>query len=200
MDSGVLERQSASGRGGFQLDSLAGESSSVVGSRDILGAGAKRTIDVIGSLVGLLVLSPVFLLIALAIKLDSRGPVIFPQVRNGLKGERFLIYKFRSMTEPAVGGELAPGPHDERRITRVGRWLRASNLDELPQLWNVFTGSMSLVGPRPHPLPLDAALSAAAPRLRHAQRREAGDNRLGPGQRFSRHHQKRRGDAQSSRA
>jgi exopolysaccharide biosynthesis polyprenyl glycosylphosphotransferase len=109
----------------------------------------KRLIDFSLSTAFLLVLSPIGLLLMLAIKLDSKGPIIFKQKRVGLRGREFSIYKFRTMYVDAPKYARTPSdPHDPR-ITRVGRWLRRTSLDELPQLFNVFRGDMSLVGPRP---------------------------------------------------
>jgi lipopolysaccharide/colanic/teichoic acid biosynthesis glycosyltransferase len=110
---------------------------------------AKRAFDLLGASVALLLLSPLMLAIALAIKLDSRGPVFFRQQRVGRHGVPFCIHKFRSMVAdaPQRGPALTVG--DDPRITRVGRWLRRTRLDELPQLFDVLAGHMSLVGPRP---------------------------------------------------
>lgn len=110
---------------------------------------AKRLFDVTCAGLGLLLLSPVLLVIALLVKLESSGPVFFRQVRVGLHEKPFKIFKFRTMREGAekLGGQLTVG--QDRRVTRVGRFLRAAKLDELPQLFNVITGEMSLVGPRP---------------------------------------------------
>lgn len=124
---------------------------------------AKRVLDAMFSTLALLFLSPVFLVIALAIKLDSKGPVLFSQRRVGLRGRRFMVYKFRTMVTNAeeLKQELeelneVDGPvfkiANDPRITRVGRFLRKTSLDELPQFINVFVGDMSIVGPRP-PLP-----------------------------------------------
>jgi len=109
----------------------------------------KRTFDLLASLVGLVLLAPFGLLVALAIKFDSRGPVFFRQVRVGRDFRPFRIYKFRTMVAdaPDRGGQLTAGA--DPRITRVGRVLRNTKVDELPQLINVLTGDMSLVGPRP---------------------------------------------------
>lgn len=109
----------------------------------------KRALDLLGSAAGLLVLSPIFLGIAVAIKLDSSGPAFFRQERVGRGGRPFLIFKFRSMVAgaPQLGGAITV--RADSRITRVGAFLRRTKLDELPQLINVFTGEMSLVGPRP---------------------------------------------------
>jgi sugar transferase EpsL len=107
----------------------------------------KRAMDRLISGVGLLVLSPVLLLIALAVRWRLGSPVLFRQVRPGLKGRPFVLVKFRTMLE-AYGDRGIPLP-DEQRLTGFGRFLRSSSLDELPQLWNVLRGELSLVGPRP---------------------------------------------------
>jgi sugar transferase (PEP-CTERM system associated) len=111
----------------------------------------KRACDVGMALVGLLLASPLMLLAALAIRLTSRGPVFYHQVRVGLRGREFRVHKFRSMrpdAEAATGAVWAKAGHDPR-VTAAGRVLRRSRLDELPQLWNVLVGDMSVVGPRP---------------------------------------------------
>lgn len=109
----------------------------------------KRIFDVVAASVGLVLLSPLLLLIAAAIKLDSPGPVFFRQERVGRGGVPFRIHKFRTMVHaPQAGGPLLTTASDAR-ITRVGAWLRRSKLDELPQLIDVVQGTMSLVGPRP---------------------------------------------------
>jgi lipopolysaccharide/colanic/teichoic acid biosynthesis glycosyltransferase len=126
----------------------------------------KRATDLLMTVVGLVFAAPLMLLIALAIKLDSRGPVFFRQRRVGLGGRDFMMWKFRSM-QPEAEAEQARLAHlnaypdrrlfkvrDDPRITRVGRVLRRFSLDELPQLFNVMAGDMSLVGPRP-PLPAE---------------------------------------------
>lgn len=123
----------------------------------------KRALDIVGAIVAGAVLSPVMLLIALLIKLDSPGPIIFGQTRLGANGRRFRCYKFRSMRVDAeaqlradpelyrryVANHYKLPDESDPRITRVGRWLRRTSLDELPQLFNVLRGDMSLVGPRP---------------------------------------------------
>lgn len=132
---------------------------------------AKRLLDVTGSLAALFVLSPILAFIALLIKLDSPGPVFYCALRAGRKARPFRCYKFRTMVRSA--DELKPcllqqnercGPFfkiaEDPRITRIGRILRRYSLDELPQLWNVLRGEMSLVGPRPHPLDDFAAYEA----------------------------------------
>lgn len=109
----------------------------------------KRLFDIVASGLGLLVLSPLFLLLAIWIKLDSKGPVFYRQVRVGRNNKDFRIFKFRSMRMGSDKGSLVTiGGHDPR-ITRSGYFLRKFKLDELPQLINVFIGDMSLVGPRP---------------------------------------------------
>ena len=110
----------------------------------------KRLIDILLSLTGLVLLAVPFALIALAIKLDSKGPVFFRQVRIGKGGKPFRVWKFRTMVEGAAKRGLGPTvARNDERITRVGRMLRNFGLDELPQLLNVLSGEMSLVGPRP---------------------------------------------------
>jgi exopolysaccharide biosynthesis polyprenyl glycosylphosphotransferase len=125
-----------------------------------LGLAVKRAVDIAGSLVGLVVLSPILLVTALAIRLRDGPPVLFRQTRAGVQGRPFTIYKFRSMVRGAEE-HLADVQHlnerngivfkaaDDPRVTRLGRTLRATSIDELPQLWNVLKGDMSLVGPRP---------------------------------------------------
>jgi lipopolysaccharide/colanic/teichoic acid biosynthesis glycosyltransferase len=106
-------------------------------------------LDVVVSVLGLLILSPVFAVVAAIIKLDSPGPVFFRQTRVGRGGRPFRIYKFRSMVADAQRAGTALTVRADPRITRVGRLLRRSKLDELPQLVNVLVGDMSIVGPRP---------------------------------------------------
>jgi lipopolysaccharide/colanic/teichoic acid biosynthesis glycosyltransferase len=134
------------------------------GTRDLVYAAAKRFLDVTAAALLLVMLLPLFVAVALAISLDSRGPVLYRAERVGLLGRRFRVVKFRSMRADADSGAhakfirgLMQGdgtcaiykvPNDSR-ITRVGRILRRTSIDELPQLWNVLRGEMSLVGPRP---------------------------------------------------
>ncbi|EGJ09990.1 sugar transferase [Rubrivivax benzoatilyticus] len=108
---------------------------------------SKRLFDLVGAAVALLLLSPLLLAAALAVKLDSPGPVFFRQQRVGRGGVPFRIHKFRTMREGAPGLQITVG--DDPRITRVGRWLRRTRIDELPQFIDVLQGTMSLVGPRP---------------------------------------------------
>lgn len=111
---------------------------------------AKRLFDVIGASVALVMLMPLMLVTALTIKLDSAGPVLFRQRRSGFNAKRFLIFKFRTMTVMEDGERVSQAIRRDPRITRFGAILRATSIDELPQLLNVLRGEMSLVGPRPH--------------------------------------------------
>lgn len=109
----------------------------------------KRTFDIVASGLGLIILSPVFIILAVWIKADSRGPVFYRQVRVGRKNRDFRLFKFRSMRPDSDKlGLITVGGHDPR-VTRSGYYIRKYKLDELPQLINVFIGDMSLVGPRP---------------------------------------------------
>ena len=158
--------------GAHELDNVAGLPLISI-SAPTLGRTArltKRALDVVVAGAALVVLSPLLAALALAVKLESRGPVLYRQVRAGRGGVPFQVLKFRSMHEgaDAVKHELAADlQHDvmfkmyeDPRVTRLGRWLRRTSLDELPQLLNVLAGSMSLVGPRPIVLPEHEALSA----------------------------------------
>ena len=128
--------------------------SNLIFSRDFrpmrLTQYASRAVSVVAAAVGLALTLPLLALVAVAVKLDSRGPALFVQDRVGLGGTRFRLYKFRSMQDTKAKSEWA-GDNDDR-ITRVGRVLRKYRIDELPQLYNVLKGDMNLVGPRPHPL------------------------------------------------
>ncbi len=110
----------------------------------------KRVSDVVLSLLILILISPVLLFIAIAVKLTSPGPVIFKQRRYGLEGEEIIVYKFRSMTVTEDGGSIRQAQKNDQRVTPLGAFLRKSSLDELPQFFNVLQGRMSIVGPRPH--------------------------------------------------
>ena len=110
----------------------------------------KRIFDIILSFCGMIVLSPLFLVLIIAIKLDSRGPVLFKQKRIGLHKKHFFILKFRTMridTPKDTPTHLLENP--EQWITKVGKFMRKTSLDELPQIWNIFVGDMSIIGPRP---------------------------------------------------
>ncbi len=136
-----------------------------------LGRGSrmlKRTIDLVGAVGALVVMSPLLVAVAVVVKLSSPGPVLFRQERTGRDGRRFRVIKFRSMVadddarlSPTLRGDVAHGPfpklRDDPRVTPVGRFIRRTSIDELPQLWNVLKGEMSLVGPRPF-IPEEAAL------------------------------------------
>jgi Undecaprenyl-phosphate glucose phosphotransferase len=115
----------------------------------------KRSLDVVGSMTAILFLWPLFLLAAIAIKLDSDGPIIFRQRRTGFNGKEFVIFKFRTMTVLEDGPAITQACRGDRRATRVGKFLRRSSIDELPQLLNVLKGDMSMVGPRPHAIAHD---------------------------------------------
>jgi lipopolysaccharide/colanic/teichoic acid biosynthesis glycosyltransferase len=145
----------------------------------------KRSIDLVGATLGLLVLSPWMLLIALLIRLDSRGPALFRQVRLGYRGQPFWMFKFRTMTVDAEaklvdlegrnesdGGVLFK-LSDDPRVTRLGTLLRRASLDELPQLINVLCGEMSLVGPRPLQVRDSDRLRALNPEGYHSRLRVA---------------------------
>ena len=115
----------------------------------------KRLFDITLSFSGLILSAPLWPLIALAIKLEDGGPVFYGQERVGKGGVPFKSLKFRSMTpDPGRRGEIQQAGSNDKRVTSVGRLLRATAMDELPQLWNIFVGDMSFVGPRPL-LPLD---------------------------------------------
>lgn len=114
----------------------------------------KRLIDFFGSLIGIIIISPILIIIALTVKLTSKGPIFFKQERLGKNGQTFKILKFRTMVVNAdkIGDGLFVKTENDNRITKIGKLLRATSLDELPQLLNVVVGEMSLVGPRP-PVP-----------------------------------------------
>ncbi|MFZ0954476.1 MAG: sugar transferase [Candidatus Sulfotelmatobacter sp.] len=129
----------------------------------VAGLLLKRVLDVVGAGLALILMGPVLAVLGILVRLDSAGPALYAALRAGRKGRPFRCYKFRTMVRDADGlkeklreQNQRQGPcfkiNDDPRITRVGRWLRRYSLDELPQLWNVLRGEMSLVGPRPHPL------------------------------------------------
>ena len=160
-----LEHALAAGR----VEDLSGVPiySIVAGPDRVVGMVAKRVLDIVGGVLGLVILSPVMIAIAITVRRDSPGPILFRQQRVGLHGRRFDVLKFRTMIAGAEE-QLADLVEfneirghafkitDDPRITGIGRSLRSSSLDELPQLWNVLLGQMSLVGPRP-PLPSEVA-------------------------------------------
>ncbi|MGH7461693.1 MAG: undecaprenyl-phosphate glucose phosphotransferase, partial [Longimicrobiales bacterium] len=117
---------------------------------------AKELLDRLLALGILLVISPLLLLIAAGIKLSSPGPIVFRQMRHGWDGEPFTVYKFRSMhVQPPQQGAYEQARRNDPRVTRLGQFLRRTSLDELPQFINVLQGSMSIVGPRPHPIEMN---------------------------------------------
>lgn len=110
----------------------------------------KRLEDIILSILILTLISPVLIIISFAVKLTSSGPVIFRQTRYGMDGKPIKVWKFRSMKVMEDGGVVTQAKQNDIRVTRVGRFLRRTSLDELPQFFNVLSGEMSIVGPRPH--------------------------------------------------
>lgn len=123
----------------------------------------KRISDLTCSVLLLLLTSPLTLLVALAIRLDSRGPILYSQTRIGQNGRLFRIYKFRTMARDAELHGVLFSRRDDPRITRVGRFLRRARIDELPQLWNVIRGDMSVIGPRPERPEHQGVLAAEIP-------------------------------------
>lgn len=148
----------------FDEDAIAIDFSDVLAKESIFYSVTKRLIDIVGSLCGIILLSPLFLIVAILIKLeDPKGKVFFAQERNGRYPKTFKMYKFRSMVHNAedllkdlMDRNEQTGPvfkiNDDPRITKVGKFIRKTSIDELPQLFNVLKGDMSLVGPRP-PIP-----------------------------------------------
>lgn len=117
-------------------------------ARAIVASPLKRLFDIAFSGAGLLVTTPVWLVVPILVKLDSPGPVFYHQARSGLRGREFTIAKFRSMYVDAERDGPRQAVTGDARVTRVGRWLRATAMDEVPQLWNILIGDMSVVGPR----------------------------------------------------
>lgn len=124
---------------------------------------AKRAIDISGACASLIVLGFFLVLVAVAIKLESRGPALFRQRRTGCGGRPFVIYKFRTMTTQDDGDEIKQAEPGDQRLTRIGAFLRRSSIDELPQILNVLKGDMSLVGPRPHAVAHDRYYASLIP-------------------------------------
>lgn len=120
------------------------------GAERLAGARLKRLLDIVGAAVGLLILTPLFLLVCIAIRMEGPGGALFRQQRTGYRGQKFTIHKFRTMRVVEDGDDVVQAVKGDDRITVVGRFLRRSSVDELPQLINVLRGEMSLVGPRPH--------------------------------------------------
>ena len=140
-------------RGGSDIDGL-GQDTATFAARVAFDPG-KRACDVMASLLLLIFFNPVLFLAALLVRIESPGPALFRQARGGLHGRAFKIYKLRSMRCTEDGDEIVQAQRSDDRITRVGRLIRATSIDELPQLLNVLKGDMSLVGPRPHALAHD---------------------------------------------
>lgn len=122
---------------------------------DVATSFGKRAVDIAGALLALLLFLPLLLCIAMAVRLESGGPVIFKQRRTGHRGQIFTIYKFRTMTVAEDSGNVQQATRGDARVTAIGGVLRKLSLDELPQFLNVLKGDMSLVGPRPHALAHD---------------------------------------------
>ena len=120
------------------------------GPRTWFERAVKRIFDLVVASVALMLLAPLFIMTAIAIKIDSPGPVIFRQRRCGFNGRKFQILKFRTMSVQEDGSTIKAAQRNDSRVTRVGNWLRRTSIDELPQLFNVLQGTMSIVGPRPH--------------------------------------------------
>src|SRR3954447_10123302 len=148
--------QHAPGAEMSESDTL-GPASETAAHWNVARSPLKRAFDVLVSLTALILLAPTFVLVALLIRLEDRGPAIFKQQRTGLNGAPFTIYKFRSMSASSEDGHLPQATRGDKRVTRVGAVIRALSVDELPQLLNVLKGDMSLVGPRPHALSHDEA-------------------------------------------
>lgn len=130
-----------------------------------MSSASKRLFDFLAGSIALMLLFPVMMIISIIIKLDSTGPALFCQPRSGRNREIIKVYKFRTMFQEGSGAEFRQASKNDPRITRVGAFLRRTSLDELPQLINVIQGSMSLVGPRPHPLKLDEDFRHVIPAL-----------------------------------
>ena len=123
----------------------------------------KQLIDIVVAAVMIIVSMPITIPVAIAIKLSSKGPIFYSQVRTGLNGKKFRVYKFRSMYQNAESQGIQWAKENDPRITPVGSFIRLTRIDELPQLWNVFKGEMSLVGPRPERPEFDLQLREKIP-------------------------------------
>ena len=137
--------------GGIDMSEIEGiPSLDMKKTRDnLLYVASKRIIDIIIAILGIVIFMPLWVVLGLAIKLDSPGPIIFKHERVGLHGKKFTLWKFRTMYHNVKNQEHAPKKKNDKRITRVGRFLRKTSLDEVPQFWNMLKGNMSMVGPRP---------------------------------------------------
>lgn len=123
--------------------------------RPYYGLMLKHVFDKLIAIAALICLSPLLVLVSLLIKLDSKGPIIFKQNRNGLNNHTFKVWKFRTMRVMENGSDVKQAKKHDVRVTRIGNFLRKSSIDELPQLVNVLLGDMAIVGPRPHPVALN---------------------------------------------
>ena len=132
-------------------------------AKRLQNARTKRALDSFGAAIGLAFIAPFLALIALLIIIDSRGPILFQQRRTGYNGVPFVIYKFRTMHVLEDGASVTPAIPQDSRSTWLGRFLRRSSIDELPQLLNVLKGDMSLVGPRPHAIAHDEYYARTVP-------------------------------------
>ena len=137
---------------GIQLRELAGRPVLASVETPFIGLAAlpKRIIDFIGAFIALILLSPVMLTVAIGVKMSSPGPIFFKQVRYGIAGKAINVFKFRSMKMAAKDTPVVQATVGDIRVTKFGSFIRKTSLDELPQLFNVLNGDMSLVGPRPH--------------------------------------------------
>jgi putative colanic acid biosynthesis UDP-glucose lipid carrier transferase len=142
--------------------------------RLVEGIDAKRVLDLVLGTALLLLFTPLLALVSVAVSLDSAGPVLFCQRRTGLNGKTFPIFKFRSMRVMEDGADVRQAVVGDARVTRVGRIIRKLSLDELPQLFNVVAGQMSLVGPRPHAVAHDEYYGAAIPSYTARQKVKPG--------------------------
>jgi putative colanic acid biosynthesis UDP-glucose lipid carrier transferase len=134
----------------------------------------KRIIDVALSSLAIVILSPIMTVVALAIRLESPGRILFRQTRNGFNGRPFQIYKFRTMHVMEDGPSIRPATRGDPRVTKIGRFLRRTSMDELPQLLNVLKGEMSVIGPRPHAVAHDEHYDVRVARYAHRQRVKPG--------------------------
>lgn len=134
----------------------------------------KRVLDIAAAVTLLVLAAPVMAAVAIAIRMDSAGPIVFRQARLGLGGRPFSILKFRTMNVIEDGDAVVQATHNDKRVTGVGAFLRAASLDELPQLFNVLKGEMSLVGPRPHAIAHDTLYTTLIPNYELRQRAKPG--------------------------
>ena len=159
----------------------------------------KRCFDVVGAAFALLLLSPLMLLTTLFVKVDSFGPAFFFQTRNGFNGRKFRIIKFRTMHVLEDGNSIRQVTRGDPRVTRLGRWLRRANIDELPQLFNVLNGEMSLIGPRPHAVAHNSEFEKLIANYAFRNHVRPGVPGLGTSQRLSGRNTDRRHDGKTYR-